>query len=311
MKKAIAFVLSALCLSAYADRTVSVTNVVVDSKVASVQPFRMDVVTGGEDGSLRDRAGRLWSRLERVALENDITNMHWVVTTYTNALMSAMADLAAVTNTLPVGNGLLLSMRFPLDNTSDRKAFEGYVVNHVYYESQGYDALDIHFTKDCAEPNLSLRYVTEGSSVTNYVAGEFRCRDFLGSNWTNVTSVTWRDWTYDNVHRCYFRRPQGLTAMPIHVGAHLKWNLTSWGSAIVKADGDTTITAKVYDSVNQRYVEFRNGMLVGTGDVPWTYRPVSSGIRAEMNERKSRTPRNGTRVSPEARRKANRTRRTK
>lgn len=255
------------------------TNVVVMTREARVAPFSKDIVSGTPEGALKDRAGKIWPKLSAIAIRNGITNMDWIVETYCESLSSAMDELSASTNCLPQ-TGLCLGLRFPLDNTSERKALEGYVVDQHYDEDKGYDVLRVHFTKDLVEPQLALRYVSEASVATNSVAGAWRLpQQYPGSHWTNRTSVTWRNWTYDNVHTCYFKRPAGCQAMPLNVNPHLRWDLSGWGSAILHVDGKPTLTGNVYDTVNLRYATFKNGHRI---EPLWTYAPVSAARLASM-----------------------------
>lgn len=285
MRLAVLVVAAAAGFVAYADDVQATTNVVVQTETAVVAPFSKDVVAGREDGTLLDRQRKLWPRLEAIAIRNGITNMEWIVTAYTNELSQAMAELAAGTNSLP-REGLCIGLRFPLDNTSERKALEGYVVDQHYDAERGYDVLRIHFTKNVVEPRVALEYVSEASVFTNVVEGSWRVSQYLGSNWTNKTSVTWKNWTYDNVHTCFFKRPAGCSAMPLRVNPHLGWNLSGWGSTIVSVDGKETITGTAYDTQHGRYATFKNGHRI---EPLWTYEAVSSDRLAGMKLRLATT----------------------
>ena len=267
-----------------------------------VSPFTKDVVTGGEDGALYDRAGKLWPRIEKIAIENGITNMLWAVDTYTNALKDAVADLASRTNSLP-REGLVLGLRFPLDNTSDRRAIEGYVVDYGVDAGKGYDWLDVHFTKYVVEPTLTMDYVYEGGP-TNTVTGAWKLSAYQGSHWTNATSRTWRNYTYDNIHRCYFRRPAEAAGMPLHVNPHLKWNLSAWGSTIVTVNGKEALDGTVLNTQTGAYRTYSQGLRM---EPAYQYVALSAAKKAEYADKLRVAAASGAKLEAKARAKARKT----
>lgn len=299
MKRLLAALAVAAALAAPADDRGQQVDLVFTTPPERVQPFTKDVVTGGEDGSLYDRHGRLWPRLEKIAIEHGVTNMLWVVDTYTNALKAAAADLASKTNALP-REGLVLGLRFPLDNTSDRRAIEGFVVDYGVDAAKGYDWIDVHFTKHVMEPTLTMDYVYEGGP-TNTVSGSWRLAAYAGSHWTNVTSRTWRNYTYDNVHRCYFRRPAEGVRMPLHVNPHMKWNLSSWGSTIVTVNGKTALNGTVLNTQTGAYRTYSQGLRM---EPAYQFVPLSAAKRAEYAEKLRATAVNGSKLEASARARA-------
>lgn len=256
MKRIVSLAVLVAGMTAFADEAQQKIDLTFTSPGAQVQPFTKHVVLGGPDGELYDIEGRLWPRLEAIAMANGITNMLWVADVYTNALFGAINELTSVTNSLP-STGILLGLRFPLDNTSHRDVIEGYVVQQGTDSLNGYDWLDIHFTQNVSEPTVVLDYVYEGGG-TNTVTGAWKVSQY-NANWTNVTSVTWRDFTYDNVHRCYFRRPAEAAGMPLVVNPHLKWRLSTWGSTLITVNGKTALDGTVLNRDTGAYRTYYRG----------------------------------------------------
>lgn len=282
--KRLALLVVLASLAAFADDTrSSATNLVFTTSGVQVKPFTLDLVTGKPDGSISDRQGRLWSRLQAIAIENSITNMEALVVSYTNALHAAMLDLAVKTNSLPSA-GLSLSLRFPLDNSSQasEKAYRMYVCDNWYDPATHCDVLKCHFTKATDEPYLSLQYVAEGFT-TNTVAGLTKHASYPGSNWTNVETKVWRDWVYDNVRTFYFPRPADFQTMPMVLAPHAKWAITTWGNADIRVNGKHTYSGTVADTSTGVTYTFDHGGCVGVA--PGTLGAKSRQFRIDNKRR--------------------------
>lgn len=237
--------------------------------------WKKDIITADGPGltNLRDRQGVLASKQATIAIEIAASNLQAVASSYNEGFLRGIENLQGATNGIP-NHGLTMGLVMPLSPSETRTAIEGFIVEQDYDEASNTDILTIHFTQSLAvQPKIVCPYIMDGGFITNRIAGSFRDTNFVGSNWTNVYTVSKGDEIYENCHKLYVKRPVSLIGYTAWFNNNVRFGTDEgidYGNIVHTAFGEPLFSGTLTNHVDQTYVVIKDGAILEPGFVPCT-----------------------------------------